>query len=184
MSTSKYFQTLCWSLCFAAFFVSCKKDKINVDGQGSAFINGAFWSGEARAHSNYDKINLSIETYKKIEGTLVPWESLGLFWMAKQTHSKQRITNGDSVSAFSPWAATTANGFFGTSQDDGCIPCDYYRIIDTDTIGNWVKLNRQRDNYNEVWGSYNMHLYRKQTCNTSPYSDTLVIYGEFHFILQ
>jgi hypothetical protein len=109
---------------------------------------------------------------------------LNLFYRTVVNLNTQKLINGDSVSIYAPWNAIDAYGSFGTAQSDGDVGCDFYEIIESDSTNNWVRIEKQSNEYNEVWGSFSMHLYRTRTCSSTIYPDTLLITnGEFHFKL-
>jgi hypothetical protein len=174
---------LCFCLTLLVGVTSCKKEKIDSKGTAAAYINGIYWQGEVRIISRYGKFDMTLEKYKRIEGTNVPWEIMGIQYFNKNLNT-QKLINGDSVSIYAPWNAIDAYGSFGTAQSDGDVGCDFYEIIESDSTNNWVRIEKQSNEYNEVWGSFSMHLYRTRTCSSTIYPDTLLITnGEFHFKL-
>jgi len=168
---------------FISICIACKKDKQPDQGTGSALINGAYWEGKIRASERFEKFDLVLEKQKKIGGTWVDWETIGLVYFNKNLQT-QKLINSDSIKTFAPWDAVDAYGSFSTAQDDGDVTCDMYGIIESDSTSNWVRIDKQKNNYSEVWGSFGMHLYRKRSCSSTIYPDTLFITnGQFHFVL-
>jgi hypothetical protein len=163
--------------------ISCKKETVNTNGQASALINGTLWESDVRIATKYDKFLLVMEKHKQIGNESVPWERMSIHYFDKNM-LQQNIINADSIAVYAPWDAVSAFGSFITSQDDGDVECDAYKVIENDSTNNWVRIDRETGDYKEVWGSFGMHLYRTNTCNVSIYPDTLLITnGQFHFSL-
>lgn len=178
-------KTLLFAFCVLALIAntSCKKERIETYGNATALVNGTYWQGEIRVETRYNKFDMLVEKYKRIDGVYVPWEIFGFLYFEKSTE-RQKLINHDSIVAFTPWDAIHAYGSFSTSQSDGDVACDFYKVIETDSTNNWVRIDKEKGNYTEVWGSFGMHLYRTRTCSSSIYPDTLMITnGEFHFEL-
>lgn len=167
--------------------ISCVKDEtdeIETKGKASAMVNGKLWIGEVNVFNRGDKMNIIIDHFKEIDGVIVPWEGIGILMVHKKEDSIQRIFKSDSLLATAPWLVTHVSGSFSTSQELGHVACDYYEIIEQDSINNWVRIDKQQDNFSEVWGSFEMHVYRTDSCKISEYPDTLMITdGKFHFSL-
>ncbi len=184
MGKIKNIKILFFALMIFVCFSTCKKEGIIYsNGKASAMVNGMLWESEVRVATLYDKFDMTLEKYKNIDGNLLPWETMGIDYFNKNLQY-QNIIASDSIKSFAPWDAVNAYGSFGTAQDDGDVECDFFVVIESDSTNNWVRIDRESNNYNEVWGSFSMHLYRTNTCNVSIYPDTLLITnGQFHFEL-
>lgn len=170
------------SICLLSLILTaCNKEKIESNGKVSALLNGMFWQGEIRAATRFDKLDLVMEKYQHIGNNFLPWETMQIVYFQKNL-LKQRIIPSDSLKVYAPWDAIHAYGNFSTAQSDGDVACDLYQIIESDSTNNWVRIDREAGNYSQVWGSFAMHLYRTQTCNSTVYPDTLLITnGKFEF---
>lgn len=184
MDAAKYSKILLFSLLIIICFSTCKKEEIVYsNGNASALMNGMLWESELRTITRYDKIDVTMEKYKNVNGNSIPWETISI-QLIEKTDNKQNIIKSDSIKSYAPWNAVHAYGSFSTAQDDGDVECDFYRVIESDSINNWVRIDSENNDYNEVWGSFSMRLYRTNTCDASIYPDTLLISGgKFHFKL-
>ncbi len=169
------------------FLWSCEVDDIpppiESDGAASAKLNGKDWEAHVFRREVASKLSILIEKY----GADVEYdasESISFYLVAKELDSLQKVYEIDSAyGTVAPSVSTKLYGSFGTSRvGNGDVTCDIFQVIEADTAHNWVRIEKQVDNFTEVWGSFEMKLYRKEGCNTSPYPDTLhVTDGRFYF---
>lgn len=163
--------------------IGCKKDQIvqtSVHSM-SVEINGNIWSGDTKVAPS-ERLNFYGLTYKTIDGVTVTWEnlSLGFFDMAQ---GKQRIYPYDTNAVFNPYLAKTAS--LEAYQADGDVGCDLFDVIEADSLDNWVQITREENNFGEVWGVFQVSLYRVNGCAASIYPDTLrLTNGTFHLVLE
>lgn len=165
---------------------SCETEEasptIESDGAGSAKINGMAREAIVIRHDKGSKFTIVIEKYgENLEYDAQ--ESIGIYLVGKQRDSLQQIYPVDTVLGMFPHLATKVYGSFHTSQQgNGDVLCDSYQVIETDTVHNWLRIDKQVNDFAEVWGSFEMKLYREIGCNTSPYPDTLhITEGRFYY---
>jgi hypothetical protein len=92
---------LCFCLTLLVGVTSCKKEKIDSKGTAAAYINGIYWQGEVRIISRYGKFDMTLEKYKRIEGTNVPWEIMGIQYFNKNlNHCRPIKTQSQKESPF------------------------------------------------------------------------------------
>ncbi|WP_417589825.1 hypothetical protein [Owenweeksia hongkongensis] len=166
---------------------SCEKKpktEIPSDGRATFKINGIEMVTELRAGVRDSKFGFAAEKYRMVEGSLSPWETLTISELQKKTDSVQRIFNRDTIASTYPDRARHVGGYFGTPQADGDVTCDIFNVIEQDSVNNWVRINKQQDDFKKVWGSFSLHLYRTESCSSTMYPDTLLITdGQFYFSL-
>lgn len=147
------------------------------DGKGSFKINGSVLSTEVSGQERDGKFLIFLEHYREQYDELWPWETLGIKHLSKKTDSVQRVFNDH------PFITDTVGGSFGTLQSYDVL-CDSYIVIEQDSINNWVRIDKQQNDFKEVWGSFSMHMYKEDGCASSLYADTILITdGKFHFSL-
>lgn len=163
--------------------IGCKKDQIvqtSVHSM-SVEINGISWSGETSI-APVEKVNFNVRKDKVIDGVIVPWENFSIGYFNKIL-GKQHIYPYDTNAVFDPVINRTAS--FTTRQDDGDVLCDYFDVIEADSLDNWVQITREENNFGEVWGVFQVSLYRVNGCAASIYPDTLrLTNGTFHLVLE
>lgn len=154
------------------------------DGKASFKINGIVMNTELRALIRDTNFSIALENYRIVEGSLSPWEALSISEIRKETNLFQRILKRDTIASIYPNKARNVGAYFGTPQADGDVTCDSYYVIEQDSVNNWIVIDKQLDNFSEVWGSFSLHLFRTRSCSSSIYLDTLLITdGKFHFSL-
>ncbi|WP_417608626.1 hypothetical protein [Owenweeksia hongkongensis] len=167
--------------------LSCEKNaktEIPSDGKARFKINGVEMRTELRALIRNSTFEFTAEKYRMIEGSLSPWEALTISDIQKKTDSVQRILNSDTIASTYPDRARHVGGYFGTPQADGDVSCDIFEVIEQDSVNNWVRINKQQNDFTKVWGSFSLHLYRTESCSSTMYPDTLLITdGQFYFSL-
>jgi len=164
--------------------INCRKDNMEdrtaIDtalGTMSMKINGTTWNGQITS-INKEEIGYLAQTHKYISGVKIPWEGFGMGNFIKVLGTF-RIEGYDTNSVFNPSLSKTAS--FGTSQDDGDVGCDLFKVIESDSLNNWVNIWQEKDDFKEVWGTFQVSLYRVAGCASSPYPDTLRLTdGQFH----
>ncbi|AEV31830.1 hypothetical protein Oweho_0817 [Owenweeksia hongkongensis DSM 17368] len=175
------------TLLFVLGMISCERDEtgdIETQGKASAKINGMDWGAEVNSRHRGDKVSIIMTHFEEIDGMMVPWEDIGISMIRKKEDSIQRIFMLDSLISTAPWLVTTVSGSFSTNQELGHVQCDYYEVIEQDSVNNWVRINQQKNDFKKVWGSFSMHLYRTSSCSSTIYPDTLLITdGQFYFVL-
>jgi hypothetical protein len=165
---------------------SCETEEASTtneyDGTATAEINGVVWEAGVFKSSREDKFSLRFD--KILEDEYVDAsESINLNLIIPKEKIIQTIWNRDSTFGILPISEVDLFGSFSTSRiGDIDVTCDIFRVIESDSAHNWVSIDKEVDNFSEVWGSFEMKLYRKEGCNTSPYPDTLHITdGRFYF---
>lgn len=170
--------------CFAFFIFtlsSCNKEDEpqndwHSNGKASFKINGEVLNTEVRAVIRDGKYSIWMEYYREKFGELWPMETLGIRYLVNKEDSIQRIFSGGK------FGTDTVFGSFDTRSDIH-IGGDSYAVIEQDSINNWVRIDKQQNNFKEMWGSFRMHLY-KASDRTDLYADTILITdGKFHFSL-
>ena len=163
--------------------IGCKKDQIvqtSVHSM-SVEINGNIWSGDTKVAPS-ERLNFYSITYKTIDGVKVNWEQMG-FGYFDMSLARQRIYPFDTNAVFDPFIAKSAS--FSTNQDDGDVGCDLFDVIEADSLDNWVQITQEKNNFGEVWGVFQVSLYRVNGCAASIYPDTLrLTNGTFHLVLE
>lgn len=155
-----------------------------IDGYVTALVDGKPWGGTVNLIERYYEFTLVLNQFKEVNGVNQPMEHGEIIFIEKKSDTIQRIFERDSV-IIQPYLMTQATGMFSTSQGESRVLCDFYEVIEQDSINNWVKVDKQLGDFNEVWGSFSMHLYRVESCSSSTYPDTLLITdGKFHYSLE
>jgi hypothetical protein len=164
-------------------YSGCKKDSDTPSiGTLTVKVNGIEWTGKVRM-VNQERFSIVVDKYKSISGVEVPWEILSLSLLNKNNYV-QRLYIKDVNVTINPDSAKTYASF-GTMQEDGCVGCDNYQVIETDSVNNWFQITEQRNNYSEIWGKFCVSFYRVLSCSTSIYPDTLKFReGAFHLQLK
>lgn len=74
---------------------------------------------------------------------------------------------------------------FITYVDQGCVTCQGYYIDSTRMEENWVEIDRQKNNYQKVWGRFNLVLINRNLvdgCKETGYPDTLYIKSQEFYL--
>ncbi|WP_417608622.1 hypothetical protein [Owenweeksia hongkongensis] len=165
---------------------SCKKDStidIPSVGKASFKINGELLETEVRAKKRGDKFLMALEKYRMSGGEPSPWEVLSIEYVHNKLDSVQRIYNIDSLGTIAPELVTQVSGFF-SSRKFYDVGCEIFEVVESDSINNWIVLDGQRNNFNEVTGRFALHMYKVHGCDAEKYPDTLLITdGQFYFSL-
>ena len=174
-------------LCFAG----CKKEKLP-DGVGmggmEAELNGEKWEAIINTFNDgLDSFNFrafvieeSRSAGKKIE---YQKEAMPFSWVQKKIgkvilYDYMARRNQDSLRKYPRCS-------FYTLQEHGEIPCESFRIVDADSVNNYIELTGQKDNFSEVWGNFSVTFYKESTCYKGHYPDTIRFRnGKFHFYLR
>ncbi len=161
-----------------------KEESINSKGQASAKINGNPWKAAVWVMNKGEKFNILLEKMQKLEQDWVPQEAISLLLIDKRLDSVQNLFIRDSVVSTAPGTATKGYGSFYTRAENWDVLCDFYDVIEVDSLNNWVKIDSQQEGFKEVRGSFEMKLFRTKICDDTKYPDTLHITdGRFHFKL-
>jgi len=152
--------------------VACKKSgDIPSQGDMTVEINGMKWYGKMRTKGG-NRITIAGDKYKTISGVEIPFEVLSL-GLIPRTTSQQTLYPRDSLVTQNPDSARIYASFT-TRQGDGDVGCDGFRVLTQDSANNWVRITRQENNYQKVWGEFSVTMVRTRGCAASPYAaDTL-----------
>ena len=163
-------------------FSSCEKEQIqenvfSTDGRAFFKVNGEPLNAGVKVLNRDDKLVIILEHYREQFGELYPWETLSIDNFVKTKDSTQRIY-GSGVSY-----GKGVTGSFATLEFYDVL-CDSYKVIGQDSINNWVKIDKEKNNFNDVRGSFSMHMYKEGGCSSALYPDTILITdGQFYFSL-
>lgn len=157
--------------------VGCLNEKNSVDpyyGELSCTINGVPWTGSLRPFDRDSVMEINCSKIKMIDDVKVPWESLNIQYIRKKLISQTIYAH------LNPPSYKTESTFV-TAQDDGDVACDYYKVIEDDSLTNHFIIDSLKNDYKEIWGTFNINFLRLFGCPLSSYPDTLRIRdGIFH----
>ncbi|WP_417589824.1 hypothetical protein [Owenweeksia hongkongensis] len=165
-----------------ALLSSCEKEEsqgnvFSTDGRAFFKVNGEPLNAGVKVLNRDGKLVIILEHYREQHGDLYPWETLSIDNFMKTTDSTQRIY-GSGVSY-----SNSVTGSFATLEFYDIL-CDSYKVIGQDSIKNWVRIDKEKNNFNDVRGSFSMYMYKEGGCSSALYSDTILITdGQFYFSL-
>ena len=157
---------------------SCRKNDISDDeiASTSLLLNGESWVGDDMFAKQIDDY-IHIRVYNKNQyGD--NHEGLN-FSCVRRNLSIQRVKPYEPATRFD-----TLQSVFYTLQG-GDVGCDYYDVLVSDTINNYIQIKGQNNDYKEIWGNFSMTYIRTESCSpNSLWPDTVRLRdGKFHLYL-
>jgi hypothetical protein len=165
-------------LVVSTILFSCCKKKENTPykGEVSFLMNGKNYSGTLTAGGNDSTFSFSLFNEKNNIN-----QDNFTFDFVRKNSMKQRI---DKRVVFN-FVPNFAECSYGTSQDDGDVVCELFNTSKVDSTTNFIQITKQENNYKEVWGDFNVTLYKTESCPEKNSGDTLrCTNGKFHLLLE
>ncbi|MBK0401371.1 hypothetical protein I5M27_00135 [Adhaeribacter sp. BT258] len=169
---------------FTFLFFGCSKEKNQpIEGSLTCKLNGTYWTGKIKGSNRGAKFGFVCQKLKIIDGKEVPWQDLGFGAVNKNVNTQRLYEANQLVNEHPDIASTYAT--FNTAQDDGDVVCDIYKLIEADSLTNYIRITKETGNYKEVWGEFSVNFVRTRGCTESTLPDTLRIRdGQFHVVLE
>lgn len=157
------------------FSSACHKDDYkDKDGTAQCTYNGNIWETDEVicGYSNTgEKDTISINLKKNNNN--VRKEQI-LITNIPNNLSKQRIYRGIDN-------RDTLIATYLTTDIEYDASCDAYRVYEPDSLNNWVQITKEENNYGEIWGNFSITFIKVDSCEGTPYPDTVRIRdGVFH----
>ena len=181
MKVVKIFALLLLLMCLMQ---ACKKKKGNTNASWSDFaINDSAWnSGRGYSIITGDSLmgfNFSAGHYIKEDNYFSASSKLLIASVPLQVgkhflYSVPHDQLAEKTLSGQPFA------LFSTMIEAGELFCVTYKVYADDSINNWLEIERQKDNFRKVWGSYSITMVKDTsisdgTCNRNTYGDTVRI---------
>ena len=153
---------------------SCKKPNQDYSGEAHVLMNKSRYINRLVAYTVKGKLTFGLRQYEKVGGMQVERRSLS-FAILDFSEAKQILVR-DSL---------LPRSLFTTSQDDGDVGGDFFVLDSTAGIANYFKINKQENNYKEIWGEFNVKLIRITNCSCTDLPDNVnFTNGTFHIVLK
>jgi hypothetical protein len=129
------------------------------------------------------KLSLGGGQLRSFHGDLVSSQNIG-FALTQKSFVRQTIHKMPySINRFSDSTSTWA--YFGTSQDDGDVGCEFFEVDETDSLNNYIQITRMKNDFSEIWGTFNVSFVKVQDCSHRLHSQHLTArYGYFHVFVK
>ena len=159
------------------FFYSCKKKEEHIYdfGEASATRNGEVWNAKVVCDNRNPNFLLSMSRGEnRYTGTL----HISNF---EPVLERQQLVKYLSSGIGSGPEGRLCNSRFISMLDDQS--CDRFDLLEADSANNYIRITRQENNYDEIWGEFSATYIRTGvTCNSEEFADTLIFRdGTFHF---
>ena len=158
-------------------FACCKKKENSPYlGEVTFLMNGVNYAGTLTVSSNDSTFTFSL--YNKING--INHDNFG-FGFVRKTLLKQSAKNRTTGLGIPDFSTCS----YGTRQDDGDVVCELFKVYEPDSVTNYIQVTNQDNNFKEVWGVFNVTLYKAESCPEKNSGDTLrCTNGKFHILLN
>lgn len=158
-------------------FSSCSKEnsKINSEGEGSALLNQMYWPNHVWLTFVDSTLHFNVERGYKEGGVYSAYESLALSWIEKKVNVRQRLYLTDSLAGWNNSYPDRAHSLFFTSASDRHAGCAVYKLIQQDSIHNWIEIIEQKNNFKSIKARYQAAFYKESACKDNTLPDTLRI---------
>jgi hypothetical protein len=130
-----------------------------------------------------EKLYIGCGQLRQFHGDLVQSQNLA-FALTQKSFLRQKVHKVNyRFDRFSDSTATWAQ--FNTSEDDGDVGCEFFEVDETDSLNNYIQITRMKNDFSEIWGTFNVSFVKVQDCSHRLHSQHLTArYGYFHVFVK